>query len=76
MNAARRRRKKANHRIRHPHPSHQARQAAAAAAAVADGKRTPYAVRCPVCRGGPKTWDRSQGGKAAQQARTSEAGLA
>lgn len=66
MNRVRRERKKKNRRFsgRHSGTDHTLLAVQAAMAAQRDGKNTPYAVNCPVCRPPRQTWDRSLAGKA------------
>lgn len=59
MTGQKRARKKANHRTRHPHPAHVQR------VNPDHPQGSPLPVLCPVCRPGPKKWDRSRAGKAA-----------
>jgi hypothetical protein len=58
MTKTARARKKANHRLHHPHPAHVRRPS------LDHPEGTPLPVLCPACRPGPKKWDRSQAGKA------------
>jgi len=69
MNRDRRDRQKANRIAGGGHSGHDHTVLAmqAAVAAQQDGKNTPYAVNCPVCRPGGKTWDRSLAGKATER---------
>jgi hypothetical protein len=58
MTKTARARKKANHRLHHPHPAHVQR----VNPDHPDGARLP--ALCLACRPGKKKWDRSQAGKA------------
>ncbi len=67
MTRERRDRKRAREREagRHTGADHSTLQFIAAGKARDEGKRTPGPVNCPVCRPGPKVWDRGLAGKAA-----------
>jgi hypothetical protein len=66
VNKYRRERKKRNRTQsgRHSGSDHLLLAMQAAVAAQKDGKNTPYAVNCPVCRPPGQRWDRSLAGKA------------
>jgi len=66
LNKNRRERKKHNRRAGGGHSGndHTLLAIQAAVAAQKDGKNTPYAVNCHVCRPPARTWDRSLAGKA------------
>jgi len=59
MNRARRDRKRANERAAGKHT-----QSDHTPGIVPEGRRTAGPVGCPVCRPGPKKWDRGLAGKA------------